>query len=250
MSALVVTILTAVVVVAVSLVAEYVVRRESHRAGVEVARDVDDIWGRFAMQLYDEQARDSSEERARRLDHSRTPASENSERSKESLRPVARELALMSKYHTQGLTQSRVSFIFSIGFAAVGFILIAVALLTTDPDKAITDQSIPIAGVTSSIVIEAVASLFFVQSNRARQIMVEFFDRLRADRRLEEALQLADEMPDPTLRARMMLVLGLSLAERQVTDELLSVLIGVSKTDSMADRRGVVPPPRSEPISD
>lgn len=143
----------------------------------------------------------------------------------------------MGKYHAQGLAQSRISFIFSIAFAALGFGVIVVAILATDPDKGISDQAVPFAAVVSSIIIEAVASLFFVQSNRAQKVMVQFFDRLRTDRRLEEALQLADQMPEPTLRARMMLVLGLSLAQRQVTDELLSVLIGVAGADQMSDRR-------------
>lgn len=159
-------------------------------------------------------------------------------------RPVAREVALMRKYHAQGLGQSRSSFIISVVFAALGFGVIVFALLTTDRSDSLSQQSLP---VISAVVLEAVASLFFVQSNRAQQMMVEFFDRLRTDRRLEEALQLTDKMPDPKLRARMMLVLGLSLAERPMTDELLSVLIDASTAEAMADRRGVAPTPPQAP---
>jgi hypothetical protein len=35
-----------------------------------------------------------------------------------------------------------------------------------------------------------VSALFFVQSNRARNLMTAFFDKLRQDRSLEEALRL------------------------------------------------------------
>lgn len=141
--------------------------------------------------------------------------------------PVARELALMRKYHAQGLAQSRLSFILSLVFAGLGFLVIVFAIVTTDASKPISAQSLPFASLVSATVIEAVSALFFVQSNRAQKVMVEFFDKLRADRRLEEALSLAERMPEPMIRARMMLILGLGLAERRITDSLMRDTMGL-----------------------
>jgi hypothetical protein len=142
--------------------------------------------------------------------------------------PVAHELALMRKYHAQGLAQSRLSFLLSLIFAGLGFAVIVFAIVTTDSSKSISEQSLPFASLVSAIVIEAVSALFFVQSNRAQSVMVEFFDRLRTDRKLEEALALADRMPDTKIKARMMLVLGIGLADRPITDELMRDTMGLS----------------------
>lgn len=149
--------------------------------------------------------------------------------------PVAHELALMRKYHAQGLAQSRLSFVLSMIFAGLGFAVIVFAIFSTDSSKPISSQSLPFASLVSSIVIEAVAALFFVQSNRAQRVMVEFFDRLRTDRRLEQALALAERMPDPAIKARMMLLLGLGLADRLITDELMRDTMGLSTRADATD---------------
>lgn len=145
--------------------------------------------------------------------------------------PVAHELALMRKYHAQGLAQSRLSFLLSLVFAGLGFAVIVFAIVSTDSSKSISAQSLPFASLVSAVVIEAVSALFFVQSNRAQKVMVEFFDRLRADRKLEEALALADRMPDEKIKARMMLVLGIGLADRPITDRLMRVTMGVGEAE-------------------
>jgi Flp pilus assembly protein TadB len=145
--------------------------------------------------------------------------------------PVAHELALMRKYHAQGLAQSRLSFLLSLIFAGLGFAVIVFAIVTTDSSKSISEQSLPFASLVSAIVIEAVSGLFFVQSNRAQSVMVEFFDRLQTDRKLEEALALADRMPNTKIKARMMLVLGIGLADRPITDQLMRDTMGLSRVE-------------------
>ena len=154
---------------------------------------------------------------------------------------VAHELALMRKYHALGLAQSRLSFTISLIFAGLGFAVIVFAIIATDSSKPIGEQSLPFASLVSAIIIEAVSALFFVQSNRAQKVMVEFFDRLRADRRLEESLALAERMPDSTIKARMMLVLGLGLADRPITDELMRDTMNISGDQVSSTSPG--PPP-------
>jgi hypothetical protein len=65
-------------------------------------------------------------------------------------------------------------------------------------------------------VIEAVASLFFVLSNNARKRMESFFDKLRTDRKLEEALKLTSEMKDLQMQAALQAVLALGFAGSKV----------------------------------
>jgi hypothetical protein len=112
-----------------------------------------------------------------------------------------REYRLLSEYHAQGLAQSRTSFRFSIFFASLGFAVILATVVF-----AIGSHE-PTAGTTVSLIsgaiVEAIAGLFFVQSNRARELMVAFFDRLRTDRKLRNALALAESIDDVELRGRL-----------------------------------------------
>jgi hypothetical protein len=73
-------------------------------------------------------------------------------------------------------------------------------------------------------IAEATGGLFFVQSNRAQSQMLEFFDRLRLDRRLEESLKIADSIPDETLQSRLKVVLALELSGSKPTDEQVAAL--------------------------
>lgn len=72
--------------------------------------------------------------------------------------------------------------------------------------------ALAILGVIAGAVIDAVAALFFVQSNRARELMVQFFDRLRRDRKLDEALGLAQDVPDAAIKSSLLRELALLLA--------------------------------------
>jgi Flp pilus assembly protein TadB len=86
-----------------------------------------------------------------------------------------RRQVLLETYHNQGLSQSRVSFGFSLFLGLLGFSVIVYAVLT---------RSQQAATYISGAVTEAVSVLFFTQSNQARRLMAQFFDKLRDDRRL------------------------------------------------------------------
>lgn len=132
-----------------------------------------------------------------------------------------RQYALLREYHAQGLAQSRISFWFSLTFASIGFAVIALAvgifLQGSPPGSGWLDSAgKPIFTLISGTVIDAVAALFFVQSNKARQLMTEFFDKLRTDRKLDEALKLADAITDPAVSSRLRALLALHFAEVSV----------------------------------
>jgi hypothetical protein len=138
-----------------------------------------------------------------------------------------KQYLLLREYHAQGLAQSKVSFWFSLIFAALGFAVIVSAIFTLQPREQLLNQGRTFISLVAGTVIDAVAALFFVQSNKARQLMVDFFDRLRKDRKLEEALRLALEIPDAELRNRVYTLLSLSFAEIKLTDVFLASLLDI-----------------------
>jgi hypothetical protein len=138
--------------------------------------------------------------------------------------------SVMREYHSQGLAQAKVSFRVSLAFAAIGFVVILTAI-----GISLNSQSPGLGGdatisLIAGTVIEAVASLFFVLSNNARRTMESFFDKLRTDRKLEEALKLTSEMKDPQMQAALQAVLALGFAGSKVHPTTLPGF-GFSSTD-------------------
>ena len=139
--------------------------------------------------------------------------------------PADRQYVLLREYHAQGLAQSKISFWFSLVFASIGFAVIIAAVMTADRSVPITTQGRTWITVVAGTVIDGVAALFFVQSNKARELMVEFFDRLRKDRKLEESLKIAGRLPDPLLNSRLGVIMALNLADAMQSDDLVSRLL-------------------------
>jgi TRADD-N domain-containing protein len=133
------------------------------------------------------------------------------------------EFRLLSEYHAQGLTQSRTSFRVSLFFASLGFVVIAVAVVFAIADE--TTNAGTTVSLIAGAIVEAVAGLFFVQSNRAAELMTTFFDRLRADRKLRDALELAKSIDDSRLRSRLQTQLALSMAETSESEGTLDLLL-------------------------
>ena len=88
-------------------------------------------------------------------------------------------------------------------------------------------------------VIDAVSALFFVQSNKARQLMSEFFDKLRVDRKLEESLRLCNDIHNPDLRNRLRTLIALNFSDVKPREELLSSILGIENPKSMLPNEGV-----------
>jgi hypothetical protein len=85
--------------------------------------------------------------------------------------------------------------------------------------------------------LTGVSALFFTQSNKARQLMVDFFDRLRNDQKLKESLQLAADIPDQDLKSKLHILLSLNFAEIKPTDTFLTSLLGI-RDPSVAQSQG------------
>jgi hypothetical protein len=143
--------------------------------------------------------------------------------------------ALFLQYHSQGLSQSQISFWFSLVFAAIGFAIIVMGILSVQKDISIWNQGKAFITLISGVIIDAVSALFFVQSNKARQLMIEFFDKLRTDRKFEESLKLANEIPDDTLKSRLKIALAMNFAEIVSNDVLLAQILQVDQIKKKED---------------
>lgn len=173
----------------------------------------------------------------------------------ESAAPSERQFALLKEYHAQGLAQSKVSFWFSLMFAALGFLMILYSIIfylgvntetganeLNASTSILNDAQKPIFALIAGTVVEAVAALFFVQSNKARQLMADFFDKARMDRKLDESLVLASQVEDPMIAARLKAYLAISFADVEPSGEVLQAIVmdaipsaatGVSQTDTV-----------------
>ncbi|MFC9473080.1 hypothetical protein ACFTS5_12940 [Nocardia sp. NPDC056952] len=143
---------------------------------------------------------------------------------------VISNAALFGQYHARSLAQSQLSFYFALLSAVTGFGVIVVALWTVGSKG--TDQA-GVAGVqlTGAVIIEVVAALFFRLSNQSRQLLVDFFDKLRQDRQFEEGLALARDMPTNSPMAhRLHSAIALHLIGA-TTGQLESVLHGRDDAD-------------------
>lgn len=114
----------------------------------------------------------------------------------------------LSKYYSQVLGQSSVSFWFSLIFASLGFaVIIAAALMYSEKT---TGSSI--ASFTAGVIVDAVAALFFVQSRESQKAMAEFFDKLRIDRERLESRRMVEMVSDALAKDAVRLQLALHLA--------------------------------------
>jgi hypothetical protein len=140
---------------------------------------------------------------------------------------IDKQYLLLKEYHAQGLAQSKISFWFSLIFASLGFLVIVTAIFTIERQTPLASQGRTLITLIAGTIIDAVSALFFVQSNKARQLMVDFFDRLRNDRKLDESLRLAAGISDPILQNRLHSLLALNFAEIKPTDGFLSSVLGI-----------------------
>ncbi len=159
------------------------------------------------------------------------------------------QYALLKEYHAQGLAQSRVSFWFSLMFASFGFAIIALAvgMFIQQPDNPsggwIQTAGKPGFTLVSGAIIDAVSALFFVQSNKSRQLMSDFFDKLRLDRKLDEALKLANEIEDTHISSNLKAFLSINFAEVHADLAAFTSVIGAGASAIAKDQTAIPLPP-------
>lgn len=142
--------------------------------------------------------------------------------------------ALLQEYHARSLTQSQLSFRFALGAAVFGFAFIMFSVFTVAVGG--FDQA-GVAGLQlgAGVVVESVAGLFFVLSNQSRRMLGAFFDKLREDRKLDESLRLARELPESSaVRDRLQAALAIQLAG--ANESVLSAVLNSGASNNDPDR--------------
>jgi gas vesicle protein len=142
---------------------------------------------------------------------------------------------LVDSYHDQALGQAMVQFRVSVTAAVIGFALIIYGGFMQITSSSSTTTEV-ILGILPGVVIDAVAYLFFQQAERTRTRATELYDRLRADQRDRQALEIADGIADSKLRsfvyAQMSLhIVGLKISELDIRSVLEDKLAAAEKSD-------------------
>lgn len=126
----------------------------------------------------------------------------------------------LSSYYKQTLYQSQISFWFSLIFASLGFLLIILASVlhaTNSLDKTIIS-------IISGVVIDAISALFFVQSNNAKKAVTTFFEKLRKDKQIHDAIKISESIEDTKLKDKLKVNLSLSLLGLANSEEITKEL--------------------------
>lgn len=123
--------------------------------------------------------------------------------------PIAFETEQLALYYSQVLSQSKISFWFSLIFASLGFAVILVAAFLYSSTANVGST---VAQFVAGLVMDAVAGLFFVQSKRAQEAMSGFFDKLREDRLQLESRRLCDSIDNPIAKDALKVDLALFYA--------------------------------------
>lgn len=109
------------------------------------------------------------------------------------------EATALSNYYNHALSRANISFWFSLIFGSIGFGVIVLAIAVHNEN----DLWGTVVKVVSGTVIDAVSSLFFVQSTNAQKSMSDFFEKLRMDRMHAEAREMINEVEDRERRDQL-----------------------------------------------
>ena len=159
-----------------------------------------------------------------------------------------REFAVQSKYHALGLAQAKVRFGLACSFGALGgAVILAGAIKAIFFSPGDSETAVAILTAVSGAIPQALAALLFRSASKADARTAANFDRGRTDRNLATAQQIAANIPEPTLRARVEAALALSMASATIDDAALKLIQSVDESESPAIERPrpLSTPPRS-----
>jgi hypothetical protein len=105
--------------------------------------------------------------------------------------------------------------------ASFGFIIVALAIFSIKGESGIQNQMAAFVQLVSGTIINAVSVLFFVQTNKSRKLMSDFFDKLRSDRKINESLILVEKIPDKFIQSRAKAMMALSFVGIQLDEKML-----------------------------
>lgn len=136
---------------------------------------------------------------------------------KQSTQKIKREFAITNKewipdsakpsYHNQRLAQSKWAFCLSFLGCLLGSIMIIMGMC-----KSINSSNVEWIFITTGIVLEAVAVLFFYLNNKANDKISEFFKELIVDADKKDAQNLIQKIENSDIRDEVIVKLALHLS--------------------------------------
>ncbi|MCG3755817.1 hypothetical protein [Amycolatopsis sp. Poz14] len=121
---------------------------------------------------------------------------------------------LIVKYYVHARRQTAISFMLSISFAVIGFVVfgLAAASYLHNPDQA----GGAIVATVAGAVNEAIGFLFFQRADKARDLMIAMIDRLRtdreADRQFISALGVIDQVQNLAVQDSLRAAIAIQFA--------------------------------------
>jgi len=177
------------------------------------------------------------------------------ERPSQLVEPDAQE-SMLTEIYSHGIAQAKLSFFISLVFGTLGsLVLLTGAGLAVWHATSNGQRYAAIVAQVSGAVINLLAGVFFLQSNRTRKDMgaqgVMLRDDSRSDRRLKAAGMLVDNISDEELRNQTRAQMALQLVDSN------AVVFPASNTDrrgtghrARANTEGRTPPEEPEPLID
>lgn len=159
-----------------------------------------------------------------------------------SVTPEQRQYLLLNEYYQQGLQQSSISFNFSIWAAVAGFSIIILSVVKPIFSDLSAQSNIQtVIQIGAGTVINAVSSIFFVLSNRNKKAMIEFSEKLRIDRKLNEALDLLESIEDDysiKTKIKALVIIefsGLSISKEELFSILMNEKVSLKKNEERVE---------------
>lgn len=144
-----------------------------------------------------------------------------------------KQILLLNEYYKQGLSESYISFYFSVLSAVIGFSIILISLFrlaVLGEDI----QGIEVIQIIGGTIISAVSGMFFNLSNKAKEVMIDFSDKLRIDSKLSESMKLIEKISDPIIKDKIQALLVLNFAGVEVDSVQFTKILGDLDLESEA----------------
>lgn len=129
----------------------------------------------------------------------------------------------LAQYYAQVMSQAKTSYWFGQFWAAVGVVVIFLAVFTHS--NAFTESSAAVGATlvesVAGIVMTTVGYLFFKQSGKKDKMWSAFLENLRIDRQQLEGRKMCDELQDPYRKDYIKGVLSLVFAGVKVESDVI-----------------------------
>jgi hypothetical protein len=139
---------------------------------------------------------------------------------------------LIRNYHEQALHQSKIQFWFSVIAASIGFIFILANVII----YFFNNEKIYLLNIIPGIVMDAIAFMFFKQSNEVRHRAVEYFDRLRTDNQKQKSLDLVGKITNTKLKDLIYAQIAINMSGVNTTADDFSKIVSLLNTDNIQEK--------------